>query len=123
MKRYTEEHEWVELEGNIVSVGITEHAQDELGDIVFVELPEVDMPLDAGEGFAIIESVKAVANVYAPLTGTVVEVNEELEDAPQAINENAESVWIAKLEVADDTEFENFMDEEQYLAFVEGAEQ
>lgn len=122
MKRYTEEHEWIELEGNIAAVGITEHAQDELGDIVFVELPEMAMPVDAGEGFAVIESVKAVANVYAPLSGTVVEVNEELEDAPQAINENAESVWIAKLEVADDAELEGFMDEEQYLAFARGAE-
>ncbi|WP_350344547.1 glycine cleavage system protein GcvH [Proteinivorax tanatarense] len=118
---YTKEHEWVKVEGNKVTVGITNHAQDQLGDIVFVELPEVDEEVEKGDDFVVIESVKAAADVYSPVEGTIVEVNEELEDSPELINEDAEeNAWIAKFEIEDTDQFEEgFMTLEEYQALIE----
>lgn len=120
MKKFTKEHEWVDLEGNVATVGITDHAQGELGDIVFVELPEEGDSLEQGEGVAVIESVKAVANVYCPAGGKVVEVNSALEDEPQLLNSEADTAWIARLEIDDPTQLGDLMDEAAYAAFVEG---
>ena len=99
--QYTETHEWVRMEGDTATVGITEHAQDELGDVVFVELPEVGRTLKAGEAFGAVESVKAVSDLYAPVAGDVVEVNEALGDSPEKINEDPYGDgWILKLRVS-----------------------
>lgn len=119
MKKYTKEHEWVDLDGGVATVGITDHAQDELGDIVFVELPGEGDEVNEGEDFVVIESVKAVASVYAPMAGTVTEVNTELEEEPQLINSSAEGTWIAKLQVSDATPFESLMDAAAYAKFLE----
>ena len=99
--QYTKTHEWVRIEGETATVGITEHAQDELGDVVFVELPETGRTLDAGEAFGAVESVKAVSDLYAPLAGEVVEVNEALGDSPEKINEDPYGDgWILRLRVS-----------------------
>lgn len=115
---YTESHEWVLFENETTAtVGLTDYAQSELGDLVFVNLPEVGDAVTAGETFADVESVKAVSDVYCPVTGTVAEVNEELLDAPQKINEDAFSAWLVKVENI--TGRETLMDAEAYRALVE----
>lgn len=118
--RYTKEHEWVDLEGNHAKVGITEHAQGELGDIVFVELPTVGTAVKKGENLATVESIKAVGDVYAPMSGTVVEVNTQLESSPETINQDPHGAgWLVILEVSDPSEADSFLDAssyEQYLA-------
>jgi glycine cleavage system H protein len=101
--QYTKSHEWVRIEGDTVTIGITDHAQDELGDVVFVELPEEGATFDAGESFGTVESVKAVSDLYAPVGGEVVEVNSTLEDAPENINEDPYGEgWIVKLRITDE---------------------
>jgi glycine cleavage system H protein len=101
--QYTKSHEWVRIEGDTVTIGITDHAQDELGDVVFVELPEEGATFDAGESFGTVESVKAVSDLYAPVGGEVVEVNSTLEDAPENINEDPYGEgWIVKLRTTDE---------------------
>lgn len=115
--RYTESHEWVLDNGDgTITVGITDHAQQALGDVVFVELPEVGRELDAGDEFGVIESVKAASDLYAPLSGEVLEVNETLEDAPEIINESPyEDGWIAKLRPADiDAALNSLLDADAY---------
>ncbi|GKW50417.1 glycine cleavage system protein GcvH [Halomonas sp. NCCP-2165] len=114
--RYTESHEWVLDNGDgTVTLGITDHAQEALGDVVFVELPEVGRSLDAGEEFGVIESVKAASDLYAPLAGEVVEANEALEDAPETVNEAPyEGGWIAKLKLADAAALEGLLDADAY---------
>lgn len=113
--RYSEEHEWVKEEGGAYRIGITHFAQSELGDIVFVELPEAGDEIKAGEPFGSVESVKTVSELYAPVTGKVVEVNEELEDSPELVNESPyEQAWMVVVEVADKAEFEGLMTAEQY---------
>lgn len=103
--KYTKSHEWVRTEGDTATVGITEHAQDELGDVVFVELPETGTTLEAGDTFGAVESVKAVSDLYAPVGGEVVEVNEALNDAPEKINEDPYGDgWILKLSVTGDAD-------------------
>src|SRR5580658_7374184 len=102
--RYTREHEWIEASGNAATVGITDHAQDSLGDIVFVELPKVGAKVEKGKVFGSVESVKAVSDLYSPVTGTVVEVNEELATAPEKINTDAHGAWILKVELTDPSE-------------------
>lgn len=97
---YTPSHEWIRQEGEVVSIGITDHAQHELGDIVFVELPEVGQIVEAGKGFAVIEAVKTVADVYAPAAGEVVEVNEALGSDAGAVNRDAFGSWIAKIKLS-----------------------
>jgi glycine cleavage system H protein len=113
--RYSEEHEWVKVEGDKVRVGITDFAQSELGDIVFVELPEVGAEVKANEPFGSVESVKTVSELYAPISGKVVEVNEELNDNPEFVNESPyEKAWMIVIEPADLSEVDNLMTAEQY---------
>ena len=118
--RYTEEHEWIgELNGQFF-VGITDFAQSQLGDITFVELPEVERAVEAGEEVAVVESVKAASEIYAPMTGEVVEVNEGLTEEPATVNDDAEGAgWIAKIKITDPSEFDDLMDEEAYKEFLE----
>ena len=116
--RYTKEHEWIRPEGENWLIGITDHAQDALGDIVFVELPALGDQLAVGESLAVIESVKAVANAYCPVDAEVVEINAALEDEPQAINERPMEAWIAKVRPADASALDSFMDEVAYTAFL-----
>ena len=103
--QYTKSHEWVRIEGDTATIGITDHAQDELGDVVFVELPEEGATFDAGESFGTVESVKAVSDLYTPVGGDVVEVNSALEDAPENINEDPYGEgWIVKLRTTDEAD-------------------
>ena len=119
-KRYTKEHEWVSLDGDIVTVGITDHAQEQLGDVVFVELPELNREVAAGEACAVVESVKAASDVYAPLTGKVVETNQEVIDDPALVNSDAEGAgWFFRLELDDTDAFEALMDEDAYSEYLE----
>lgn len=112
---YSEEHEWVKKEGDKVRIGITDFAQDELGDIVFVELPEVGDELEADEPFGSVESVKTVSELYAPISGKVVEVNEDLEDSPEFVNESPyEKAWMVVVEPSDEAEFDELLSAEQY---------
>lgn len=121
--KYSREHEWVRVSGKRAIVGITDFAQKELGDVVFVELPTVGDEVAAGGEFAVVESVKAVSEVYCPVSGAVVEVNEALSDQPEVINQDAYGEgWIAVVELADPTELENLLSAEDYAAFVAGGE-
>ncbi|MDZ5713587.1 glycine cleavage system protein GcvH [Jeotgalibacillus haloalkalitolerans] len=113
--RYSEEHEWVKVEDGKARIGITEFAQSELGDIVFVELPEVGDELQADEPFGSVESVKTVSELYAPVSGKVVEVNEDLEDSPEYVNESPyEKAWMVVIELSDESEVDELMDAEAY---------
>jgi len=117
--KYTEEHEWVLVEEEIVTVGITDFAQDALGDVVFVELPEVGTQVEIGKPFGVVESVKAVSDVYAPVSGEVVEVNEELPDAPEVINTSPyEDGWMIKIRLGDPAQLDDLLDAEAYQEFV-----
>lgn len=116
---YSEEHEWIKKEGDQVRIGITDFAQSELGDIVFVELPEVGDEIEADEPFGSVESVKTVSELYAPLSGKVVEVNEDLEDSPELVNESPyENAWMVVVEPADTGEFDDLLSAEQYEAVI-----
>lgn len=118
---YTEDHEWIRVEGDTGTIGITAYAQGQLGDIVFVELPEVGKSLDAGDEAAVIDSVKAAAEVYAPVAGEVIEANDAVVEKPGLVNEDAMGDgWFFKIKIADATELENLMDEDAYKTFVEG---
>lgn len=116
--RYTKEHEWIEVDGSTGTVGITDYAQNSLGDIVFVELPQLGQALEAGTAFGSVESVKAVSDLYAPLTGTVTAVNEELVNAPEKINTDANTTWIMKLELADTMQADALLSAADYEAFI-----
>jgi glycine cleavage system H protein len=117
--RYSEEHEWVKVEGEKVRVGITDFAQHELGDIVFVELPEVGAEVSADEPFGSVESVKTVSELYAPVSGKVVEVNEDLSDNPEFVNESPyEKAWMIVIEPSDVSEVDNLMSAEQYAEMI-----
>ena len=117
--RYTKEHEWIRLDGDTAVVGITEHAQSQLGDVVFVELPEVGKKVTAGDEAAVVESVKAASEVYAPASGEVVAVNDTLADTPATVNQDAEGKgWFLKLKLADPHELEKLMTAEQYKEYV-----
>jgi glycine cleavage system H protein len=114
--QYTRSHEWVRTEGDTATIGITDHAQDELGDIVFVELPEEGATLDAGDSFGTVESVKAVSDLYTPVGGEVVEVNEALNDQPEKINEDPYGEgWIVKIQVSGEGDLLSASDYEQFL--------
>lgn len=115
---YSKDHEWVKIDGNKGYIGITDYAQDALGDIVYVELPEVDDELTKDEVFGTIESVKAASDVFSPVSGKVIEVNEELEDSPDALNENPYEKWIVCVEISDKSELEELMNAEDYDKFV-----
>ncbi|WP_323693735.1 glycine cleavage system protein GcvH [Staphylococcus pseudintermedius] len=113
--KYSKEHEWVKVEGNTAIIGITDFAQSELGDIVFVELPEVEDELTEGETFGSVESVKTVSELYSPVSGKVVAVNENLEDAPEAVNESPyEEAWMVKVELKDESELDALLDAAGY---------
>ncbi len=116
---YTEEHEWLKVEGDTVTFGITDYAQNMLGGIVYVELPEEDDELEKGENFAVVESVKAATDIIAPIDGTVLEANEDLDDNPEAMNESPFEAWMVKVKLSDASQLEGFMDAEAYKAFCE----
>ena len=118
--RYTREHEWIRLDGDTATVGISDYAQEQLGDIVFVELPEVGKQLDKGAEAAVVESVKAASEIFAPVAGEVIEVNDALADGPGAVNDEPEGAgWFMKLKVADRAELDALMDTEAYGKFLE----
>lgn len=119
--KFASSHEWVKDNGDgTATVGISQHAQGLLGDVVFVELPDVGDETTAGEGFSLVESVKAASDVYAPVTGEIIEINEELEDSPELVNDSAEDEgWIAKIKLSDASEISQLMNAEQYQAGLE----
>ena len=117
--KYTEEHEWLQVEGEIVTVGITAHAAEQLGDVVFVELPEVGSEVSKDDEIVVIESVKAASDILAPLYGEVVEVNEAIVDAPSKVNDDPEGeAWFFKLKVSDMSPMDDYMDEAGYKDFI-----
>ncbi len=117
--KYTEEHEWLQVEGEIVTVGITAHAAEQLGDVVFVELPEVGSEVSKDDEIVVIESVKAASDILAPLDGAVVEVNEAIVDAPSKVNDDPEGeAWFFKLKVSDMSPMDDYMDEAGYKDFI-----
>ncbi|MFQ6111888.1 MAG: glycine cleavage system protein GcvH [Nitrospinota bacterium] len=117
--KYTKEHEWLRVEGNRAVVGITEYAQSELGDVVYVELPEVDTEVEQHATFGQVESVKAVSDLYAPVSGTVVEVNESLNDEPELINSDPyEDGWIMVIHMSDPSELDDLLSAEDYQAYI-----
>lgn len=116
---YTEEHEWISIEGEIATIGITDFAQSSLGDIVFVELPEGETTFEQGDSFGVVESIKSVSDLYTPLAGTIVEKNEEVEESPEKLNESAFGSWLIKLKMSDSSQTEALMDAQTYKAFCE----
>jgi glycine cleavage system H protein len=119
--KFADSHEWVRDNGDgTVTIGISEHAQEMLGDVVFVDLPEVEDEIEAGDSFSLVESVKAASDIYTPITGEIVEINEELEDSPELINEEPyEGGWIVKVKMSDPSELDNLKDAEEYLNSIE----
>ena len=118
--RFTKDHEWVELSGEIATIGITAYAAEQLGDIVFVELPETGKALTIGDGMAVVESVKAASDVYAPIDGEVTEVNGDLPNTPEMVNQDPEKLaWFVRLKVADPAQVEALMDRPAYEAFLD----
>jgi glycine cleavage system H protein len=118
--RYTKEHEWVRVDGTTATVGISNHAQEQLGDVVFVELPEVGRKVGRNDAMAVVESVKAASDVYAPISGEVIEANQALSDDPALVNRAAESEgWFCRLKIAQPAELDQLMDAAAYRAFVE----
>lgn len=115
---YSEDHEWVRVEGNIGYIGISDFAQHELGDIVYVELPDEDDEFEKGDSLGAIESVKAASDVLIPISGRVIEINDELEDAPEKVNEDAFEAWLIKVEIADEGELADLMNAEAYEKFI-----
>lgn len=123
MLKYTEDHEWILVDGDVATIGITDHAQNALGDIVFVEVPEVGASFDKGDDAAVVESVKAASEVYAPISGEIVEVNEELEGEPAKVNTDPMGDgWFFKMKISDADEFDGMMDEAGYKEYVAGLE-
>ena len=116
--KYTKEHEWLKLDGNTGTIGITDHAQDSLGDIVFVELPKVGSEITAGKTFGSVESVKAVSDLFAPVTGTVAEVNEALNTSPEQVNKDAHGAWMIKVTLKDPGEANQLLSAADYEKFV-----
>jgi glycine cleavage system H protein len=116
---YSESHEFVKVEGEFGYIGITDYAQNALGNVVYVDMPEVDDEVEAGEEFGAVESVKAASDLISPVSGTVVEVNEALENEPELINQDAFENWIIKVELSDKAELDNLMDASAYQAFIE----
>ena len=116
--KYTREHEWIEVSGKQGKIGITDYAQNSLGDIVFVDLPKVGDTLEAGKIFGSVESVKAVSDLYSPVSGTVTAVNEELKDAPEKINADANTTWMLKLDVSNASELDGLLSAADYEKFI-----
>ena len=117
--RYTKEHEWGEKNGDVISVGITDFAQSSLGDIVFVELPEVGKELKQDEPFGVVESIKSVSDLYSPVAGKVIEINQELADEPEKINSSPYESWMLKIQIQDSNNFESMMSAEDYKKICE----
>jgi glycine cleavage system H protein len=118
--KYTKEHEWVDVKGNVATIGITDYAQHELGDVVFVELPKVGTQIVTGKSFGTVESVKAVSEIYAPAAGEVLEANGDLHDTPEKLNSDPHgAAWLIKVKLANPTEVANLMDAKAYEAFIE----
>ena len=119
--KFADSHEWVKDNGDgTVTIGISEHAQEMLGDVVFVDLPDTGDEIEAGESFSLVESVKAASDIYAPISGEIVEISEELEDSPELINEESyEGGWIVKVKMSDASELNNLKDAEEYLSSIE----
>jgi glycine cleavage system H protein len=115
--RYTKEHEWIQVDGTIGTVGITDYAQDSLGDIVFVDLPKVGDTVEAGKSFGSVESVKAVSDLFAPVSGSVTAVNEDLKDAPEKINSDANTTWLLKVELSDAKQVDALLSAADYEKF------
>lgn len=116
---YSESHEWVKVEGNVAVIGVSDFAQSEMGDITYVEIPDEDELVEAGEEFGALESVKTSSELYSPVSGRVLESNRELEDKPEMINEDPYNAWIIKVEMSDPKELEALMDAEAYAAIAE----
>ena len=117
--RYTEEHEWVKVDGDVATIGITAHAQDQLGDVVFVELPQVGEQFSAGQGFGTVESVKAVSDLFCPLAGEITEVNESLADAPDLVNSSPyDEAWMVRIKLKDSQSVAELMDAQSYREFL-----
>jgi glycine cleavage system H protein len=117
--RFTKDHEWVEVDGDIATIGITAYAADQLGDVVFVETPEVGKSVRQGEGLAVVESVKAASDVFAPVSGEVVAANADLSDSPETVNQSPEGDgWFAKVKLSNPVEVEGLMDRDAYEAFL-----
>ena len=116
---YSESHEYVKVEGNVGYIGITDYAQHALGNVVYVDLPDVDDEVTAGEEFGAVESVKAASDIISPVSGTIIEVNEALDDEPELLNEDAFGNWIIKVELSDKSELDGLMDAKAYEAFCE----
>lgn len=115
---YAESHEWVKVEGDVAVIGVSDFAQKEMGDITYVDMPDVDDEVNAGEEFGALESVKASSDLISPVSGTVVEVNEDLADAPEKVNEDAFGAWIIKVRMSDSVELDALMDAEAYKAHI-----
>ena len=116
---FTKDHEWIKVEGNVAYIGITDYAQKALGEIVYVELPEVDSEFSLGDVFSVVESVKAASDIFMPVDGKVVEVNEALSDEPEKINQNANNTWIMAVELENNIESYELMSESEYIAMYE----
>lgn len=118
--KYSEDHEWVKVDGDLATIGITDHAQDSLGDIVFIELPDVGDSHDQGDAIGVVESVKAAADIYMPVSGEVTEVNESLQDDPSLANSDPTGDgWLLKIKLSDTSELDDLMDEDAYNEFIE----
>jgi glycine cleavage system H protein len=115
--RYTKEHEWIKVDGNVGTIGITDYAQNSLGDIVFVDLPKVGDAVEAAKSFGSVESVKAVSDLFAPVSGKVTAINEELKDAPEKINADANTTWLLKIELADAKQVDSLLTAADYEKF------
>ena len=117
--KFTKDHEWIAVEGEIATIGITDYAQGELGDIIFIELPEPGTYMSKGDPFGTVEAVKTVEEIYAPVTGEVIEINGDLEDRPELVNQSAfDEGWLVRIKMSDPSELEEQMDDESYLAMV-----
>ena len=117
--KYTKEHEWISLNGEVAMIGITDHAQSQLGDIVFVELPDVDSEINQNDTFGVIEAVKTVADLFAPVKGLIIELNSSLEDSPDLINSDPYGAgWIIKVKVSDSNQYDDLMSSDEYEEFI-----
>ena len=117
---YTEDHEWVSVEGDIATIGITDFAQSSLGDIVFVELPELGSNLESGSSFGVVESIKSVSDLYTPISGEVIDKNEDVEASPEQINSDVYGSWLIKVRISNQSELETLLKPSEYKAFSEG---
>lgn len=117
--KYNKEHVWVKIEGDLAYIGVTEYAQEKLGEVLFVELPEVEDEISKGEEFSVVESSKKASSILAPISGEVVEINERLDDEPEYVNEAAYDAWIAKVKISDESELEDLIDASSYESGLE----